>query len=208
MDCPNCNSPKLVTSNCSNCGYEFSVNPIPETIPQSDYEGPLYLYISVKRLIVMSILSLGMYEAYWIYKNWSYIKKREKLTISPFWRGYFGIFFCHSLLKKIHADPVLNKTESPRFSPSVLATWWVVTSIICRIVNRYSNNLKNAGIELLILLITLPSFLFFIPVQKYINNGLESLGYNEKYNLWSKGHIVCLIWGLSFWILIISSLFS
>ncbi|MBI5777965.1 MAG: hypothetical protein HZA49_00725 [Planctomycetes bacterium] len=54
---------------------------------------PLFLYIPISRLILLSILSFSLYEFYWIYKNWRYIKEREGLEIKPFWRGFFGIFF-------------------------------------------------------------------------------------------------------------------
>ena len=65
---------------------------------------PLFLYIPPARLILLSIASLGLYEAYWLYKNWRYLKERDGLNISPFCRGVIGIFFCHSLLRRIHED--------------------------------------------------------------------------------------------------------
>ena len=51
---------------------------------------PLFLHIPVPRLILLSIASCGLYEAYWIYKNWRYIKERDGLNIRPFWRGVFA----------------------------------------------------------------------------------------------------------------------
>jgi hypothetical protein len=35
---------------------------------------PLFLYIPVIRLILMSIISFSTYEFYWIYRNWRYLK--------------------------------------------------------------------------------------------------------------------------------------
>ena len=42
---------------------------------------PLFLFIPVWRLILMSILTSGIYEAYWIYKNWKFVKMRDGLEI-------------------------------------------------------------------------------------------------------------------------------
>ena len=85
---------------------------------QTQTTGPLFLHIPVSRLILLSIGSCGLYEAYWIYKNWRYIKERDKLNIRPFWRGVFGIFFCHSLLRRIHEDKEARAVAEPAFSPN------------------------------------------------------------------------------------------
>ena len=53
---------------------------------------PVYLYVPISRLIVMSILSCGIYEIYWIYKNWRYLKEPDHRYIKPFWRAWFSAF--------------------------------------------------------------------------------------------------------------------
>ena len=53
---------------------------------------PLFLHVPVSRVIAMSIVSMGLYNAYWIYKNYRYVKERERSRIWPFWRGIFGFF--------------------------------------------------------------------------------------------------------------------
>ncbi len=129
---------------------------------------PLFLYISVTRLILMSVASVGLYEAYWIYKNWKYIKEREFTPAAraaighPFWRGIFGIFFCHSLLRRIKEDEAASKLIEPSFSVH-LATGWVILTILTEFIGPF---VPIPGIEVIIVM---PSYLFFVPVQKYIN---------------------------------------
>ena len=96
----------------------------------------LFLYIPVARLIVLSIVSGGIYEAYWIYKNWRYIKERKHMIIRPFWRGVFGVFFCHSLLKQIHSDKEATALLEPSFSAGGLATGWVILMIAANLIGR------------------------------------------------------------------------
>jgi hypothetical protein len=60
-----------------------------------------FLYINVRRLIVMSVLSFNLYSFYWFYKNWQAIEYGKKRQISPFFRAVFSIFYCYSLFKEI-----------------------------------------------------------------------------------------------------------
>lgn len=161
---------------------------------------PLFLHISPARLIILSIVSMSLYEAYWIYKNWRYIKERDGLKIQPFWRGVFGIFFCHSLLRRIHEDGEARAVEAPSFSPGGLATGWVILLIIGNIVGR------APGVAASIISAFIPSFLCLVPVQKYINSVTQKRNPGQPYYGWSSGHIVCLVSGIIIWALLLVGL--
>jgi hypothetical protein len=150
---------------------------------------PIFLYIPLSRLVWMSIFSLGLYEAYWIYKNWLYLKERDHLKILPFWRGVYGIFYCHGIMKAIQNDWQTNKYEHPGFSAGGLATGWIILTLL-------GASLSKAGVGIIGLLILSPTFLFFIPIQKYINRVNERLNPLPFYSPWSGGHIICLIVGI------------
>jgi hypothetical protein len=154
----------------------------------------LFLHIPVSRLLILSILSMHLYEAYWIYKNWRYAKERDDLSIWPFWRGIFGIFFCHSLLKRIHDDPQSNAAEPPTFSPGGLATGWVLLVILGNLIDRVP------GMVPLAISAILPSFLCLVPVQKYVNAANERRNPSEPYYRWSWGHILCIVFGIIAWL--------
>jgi hypothetical protein len=131
---------------------------------------------------------MGLYQAYWIYKNWRYIKERYCLvSISPFWRGVFGVLFCHSLLRRIHGDKEANSIQAPSFSAGGLATGWVIFAIIANLIGR------APGIEISIISAFVPSFLFLVPVQNYVNSVNKKRNPAQPYHKWwSFGHIVCL----------------
>lgn len=160
--------------------------------------GPLFLHVPVARLIWLSIVSFSLYEAYWIYKNWRYIKERDGLKIRPFWRGIFGIFFCHALLRRIHEDQEARAVESPSFSPGALATGWVVLMIIANLLSR------APGVAASIVAAFVPSFLCLVPVQKYVNAVSEKHNPGQAYYGWSSGHIVCLVLGTIIWALLLA----
>jgi hypothetical protein len=154
-----------------------------------------FFYIPVIRLVYMSIVSLGLYEAYWIYKNWKYFKERYNLRIHPFWRGVFGVFTCHSLMKAIRNDNEVNTIRKARFSAPVLATGWVIFTVLGNILASADDFI----VSILGFIIAIPSFLFFLPVQNYINSVNGSILPRPKYDKWSAGHFVCLIIGIIAW---------
>jgi hypothetical protein len=175
--------------------------PIPEHGTNAkETNSPLFLYIPVSRLIILSIVSMSLYEAYWVYKNWRYIKERDGLDIRPFWRGWFGVFFCHSLLRRIHEDGQARACVQPSFSPSGLATGWVVLLIVSNLMSR------APGVLASMIAAFIPSFLCLVPVQNYINAVTEKRNPGLKYYRWSSGHIVCLVFGIIVWALLLIGL--
>jgi len=161
---------------------------------------PLFLYVSPMRLVLLSILSFSLYEVYWMYKNWRHIKERDGLKIRPFWRAIFGIFFCHSLLRRIHGDQEAQSIQEPTFSPDTLATGWVILVIIGNLVSRSPEAVAG------VLAAFIPSFLCLVPVQKYINEVTQRRNSEHNYSPWSLGHIVCFVLGVLLWALTLSGL--
>ncbi len=161
---------------------------------------PLFLHIPIGRLVFMSILSFGLYEAYWIYKNWRYLNERDYLDIRPFWRGWFGIFYCHSLLRHIHEDKEACAIKKPWFSPTGLATGWVALMIISCALGR------APGIAASMISAVIPSFLCLVPVQKYINSVSKQRNPEQSYYHFSFGHVICLVYGIIIWGLLLIGL--
>jgi hypothetical protein len=179
---------------------QSSPPPISGTPPSVVEKSPLFLHIPISRLILMSIVSFSVYEAYWIYKNWRYVKERDNLNIRPFWRGWFGIFYCHSLLRRIHGDTEARSVQMPSFSPGGLATGWVVLLIFANLLSR------APSIAATIISVFIPSFLCLVPVQNYINAVTQRRNPGQSYHRWSSGHVVCLVFGLIIWTLLLIGL--
>lgn len=171
--------------------------------PQVTSAGPMFLHIPVGRLVFMSIISWGLYEAYWMYKNWRYLKERDGLKILPFWRSFFfGIFYCYGMLKAIRNDPKSNAIEQASFSAGGLATGWIILVFLGFVLGKAD----DIGVNMLGMIISFPSFLFFAPVQNYINRVNAKLSPRPAYNPWSAGHIVCLVLGILIWVLVLAGL--
>lgn len=155
--------------------------------------GGLFLHVPISRIIIVSIVSGGLYDRYWIYRNWRYLKERDGLDIWPFWRAVFGIFHCHSLFNALHEDQELVHVETPRFSPNGLATGWVLLSMIAVLISWFGGSAASAAAYFI------PAFMCFVPVQNYINSVNAERYPGAAYANWSAGQALCVIFGLMGW---------
>jgi hypothetical protein len=149
-----------------------AVLPMPTPKPK-----PAYFYISTARLIFMTFISLGVFTSYWTYKNWRFIKERDGMDISPFWRGWFTIFHLYSLLKYIKEDPKISHPEKPDYSSGWL-TFGFVMFTVC-------------GNQIVIP--SMLTFLFVLPAHNYISRINRSAENPPDFSPWSFGQILCAL---------------
>jgi hypothetical protein len=123
----------------------------PAAEPQIGVE-PLFVPVSVAKLIVMSTFTFGLYEFYWFYQNWRLIKSRDKSDISPFWRTFFCYFYCHTLFRQVRAQQA-RLEGSTSLSADMLAAGWVLASLVWLLPDPWW-------------LLSFTSVLFMVPVQR------------------------------------------
>ena len=103
--------------------------PQPAGSAGSKAENTAYLRISLSKLAFLSIITFGIYEYYWFYKNWAAVKKAEQSDISPFWRAVFAVVLSHSLFKKMLTS-AKSKNYERSFSPILLALFYFIIMFI------------------------------------------------------------------------------
>lgn len=131
------------------------VSDIPEII-ESGGEQPPFFPTSILKLVLMSVCSFGLYELYWFYQQWRYVKEREEQGIHPFWRAFFTYFFCYRLFKKVrdYDQPALALSNLPA---GLLATGWIVVTLMWRLPDPFW-------------LVSYVAVVFLIPVQLRVNH--------------------------------------
>lgn len=83
---------------CATCGRPV-VGGIMET------SEPLPYLISPARIVLLSILTLGLYTTYWLYKTWKHYKEHTGAQVNPIWHGLtsfvpvYGSFRAHAHLR-------------------------------------------------------------------------------------------------------------
>ena len=83
--------------------------------PVSDVSGPQVLTtgvdlpffeVSVRKFVVMSIVTWGIYPLYWAYEQWVRIENRNHEGLSPIWRTIFSPLWNFSLFKRIRREAI------------------------------------------------------------------------------------------------------
>jgi hypothetical protein len=110
-------------------------------VPAPDAEPPspavAYHHVSPLKFAILAVATLGIYEMFWFYKNWKYIRQRDESRILPFWRALFAPLWCYSLARDLsHQDPRLTPTRAglvaAAYAVLVIASrlpdpWWLLT---------------------------------------------------------------------------------
>lgn len=126
----------------------------PALVPASAHAAPFFA-VSILKLTVLSICSLGLYELYWFYKNWQCIRDRERSDIVPALRTFFAVLFCYSCFKRISEHGRALGVEPP-LAAGANAAGWIVLSVMWRLPDPYW-------------WVCMLAIVFLIPVQTYVN---------------------------------------
>ncbi|MBN2993784.1 hypothetical protein JWR97_23950 [Pseudomonas cedrina subsp. fulgida] len=161
-----------------------------------------FYVISKKKLLILSLLSFGLYTCVWMYKNWSLYKKVHQVDIWPLARAVFFIFFMHKLYRRAD-DRIARSGRKFDFDFEQWATVFVV-------VNVGANLLDSAGGRIDSLHAYQNLSLLGVPVCAYILSQCQGLinfaagdpegQSNDRFSPWNYLVIVpgVVLWCLTF----------
>lgn len=150
--------------------------------------------VPLSKFIVMSTVTFGLYEVYWSYRNWLFIKEHRGLKIQPFWRAWFAVFFTYDLLKQIKTE-----TRGRGYVADYSAGWLAAAYILALIaLPRLPQPYALLGVF---------SWVSLLPVLGAVNAANDAEGSaeaNARYSGWdSAGIVVGGLW----WALVILGAF-
>jgi hypothetical protein len=122
-------------------------------IPVEQSPEPPFFAVSVFKLTVMSVCTLGLYQIYWFYRNWRSIRERDRSKILPPLRSIFAIFYCYPCFRRIRRES--SEPYRSTLAAGPLAGGWIIVQLISQIP--------------VLGLVSLMSFVFLIPVQRAVN---------------------------------------
>jgi len=147
--------------------------------------------ISVNKFIFLSIISFGLYELWWIYKEWRFFQQKEKSDITPAARAIFSIFYLHSLFSRILGF-AKEKGYSGTYSATLLFIGYIVGSLLAQLPEPFW-------------IVSLITLVFLIPPFKAMNfakqNSTDFIVTEET--SYSNRQIVLIIIGIVFWTLVL-----
>lgn len=157
------------------------------------------------RLYVLTVVTGGLYQLYWDYKNWKAIREADKTYIMPFWRALFSVIFIWPLYLRI-----ARNARSRGYTGFSALLWLAALLVILVIAGNYGSfALPSAplyGFLYLAYSLLLP--LVLLPVQRAINHGQEFMVGIPGRRWWSKWEIIVLIVGVALMVTTVYSWFA
>lgn len=111
--------------------------------------------LAIHKLVLLSLCTIGLYQVFWFYRNWTRVRERTGRNLSPFWRAFFAPIWSYSLFDEV-ADQARAAQVRVAWSPMVHALAFFLLSAFWRLPGQWS---------LLCFLSVLP----LVPVQLTIN---------------------------------------
>lgn len=140
----------------------------------SDGDNAFYV-VAIRKFTLLFFLTLGIYQLYWTYKNWSAYKDRcryanaEGKDIWPIPRAIFSVFFTHSLFHKVD-DYATEKERTLSWSVDSHATGLVGLLIISGVCERLSSkSIGSPYTDLAWLVMLVPLYFGYRHAQQYVN---------------------------------------
>lgn len=171
---------------------------------------PAFYIVSRKKLATLFLATFGMYAMYWFYKNWSNYKKHGLVTggdevrsIWPAPRGFFSVFFTHSLFRKVKRHGRDNPT---------IAAWndrwhaWRVAgyTLGSETLNRMSAKSPEFGyIDIASFVILVPWLVQILRAQDMINLACGDTA-GESNRRFTKANALWIGLGVLLWIVIVA----
>lgn len=115
------------------CNYaidEASQGPVTEEEdPTIGAEETCFFHTSTSKFVALTIVSFGLWQVYWLYRNWRYLRDNGRRGISPFWRSVFDLLWVYDLFNSIKSQPVAMATRVRPYPAGNLAIGYIVAGI-------------------------------------------------------------------------------
>ncbi len=165
---------------------------------------------SITKLVVLTVVTMGLYSIYWFYKQWKYQAGSMDKKIYPLARAIFNIFYTHSLFKRIQLASGERGIDS-NINYTSMATLYVVLGVISWFLDVMDGTAASASeytnvILVAALAIAVISMYPIIFVQRKINqiNNDPDGAINSRFSAYN--YLVIAL-GVVFWALVLVGVF-
>ena len=151
--------------------------------------------ISTSKFILLSIISFGTYQIWWMYKMWKFYQSRERLDIYPAARAFFSIFFLHSLMER-NLRFAQENNYTKEYSSTAMYLGFLFSSFLGRLPDPYW---LTSFVSCFFHDHTFNAFQFAF-IQAPEINAKEQTFFNAR-------QIILLVIGAALWVLILFGMF-
>jgi hypothetical protein len=129
---------------------------------------PVFFAVSARKLVVLSICTLGFYQTYWMYRNWKLVRDKGSESLSPSRRTVLAPFFAYPLFRRILTHRAAP--ESSRWAAGPIAIGWIFLCLLWWLPVPYG------------LLTYLAAMFILVPVQNAANTVNRALAPDHPSN--------------------------
>ncbi len=139
----------------------------------------IFYPVDPTKFLVLSVLTLGIFPLYWMYKCWQFVKKRDQSTIMPVARAIFSFVWFYPLAKQIL---LINKEQLSKRDHALILLLTVI--FIASVIISYSQNIYTLlALAMEILCI------FFLALKVNQHNPVRSVSYQHN-SQWRVRHAI------------------
>ena len=92
--------------------------------------------ISTSKFIFFSFISFGLYNLWWMFKEWRFFQQKDNLDIMAAFRAIFMVFFLYSLFKRIEKFAA-EKGYQKASSAGLLYIAYIFTPVLIHSLDPY-----------------------------------------------------------------------
>ena len=96
---------------------------------------PPFPAISGRKVAILCLCTLGMYELHWFYRCWWAVRLRSGVKVNPLWRSLLFPVFCYPLFTRIKRSAREKGVES-EFRPVLAGVWCTVFAVLWRLADE------------------------------------------------------------------------
>lgn len=189
---------------------QMSVIENPYAPPQADLGSPsaprqpTFFVVAPRKLVLMVLLSQGLYSFYWFYKQWDCYRQSTGAKVLPLVRAFFAIFFIYSLVMKIRDKLALDGVSYP-WRPQSLALGMIFFALLPFTYIWFAAPLITFILAICLAIVHVS---LVVQVQGAVNRiEDDSHGEANKHLTWSNG--IWIVIGLGMWgVGLVSALFE
>lgn len=170
-----------------------------------------FYVVSLTKMMVLFIATMGGYQLYWHYKNWRLVEQRSlseggpDSDVWPVPRAVFSIFFIHSLFGKVK-DYALAQERPADFNHTLTATLIVLMSLF----GLTGMFVKEPKLLLLLsaasLILLTPIALLYRKAQRFINETCgDPMGSSNAQ--FTAANYIWIVVGVLVWLMQLGGLF-
>ena len=182
-------------------------------------------YISVIRIILMSVISMGLYWIYWMYRTWKQYRDHALESAAetgdvhyPVWHALtqlvpvYGFFRYHAHIRH-YKEQMVNRGVPDTLNLGLLTTVVVINGILAILAGTMRDPDLPIGIGVLVTGIALSIVTIIVSIvvlsvmQSNLNRYWETVDARLMQSArFGKGEILCIILGVLFWIGVIADI--